>query len=263
MKANLLTRVLAAKATVFVALAMMVAVVLGAASTVQAAPGDQFILGRLNQAFQAISRLVGDPAGPVLRIDNNSTATGATALDLQVESGKTPMMVNSETRVTNLNADRLDDREASSFANAIHAHSGADITSGTVAEARIDAAVARDSEVIPKVLASDGTNSGLDADKLDGKDSTRFLSAVPYEVDKQVVVPLNASNHSIEVSCDPGDVALSGGADDIEPPTQLNEVSRLITSTRTWEIEVSRPGRPPDTDTVIAEVYCWDLPPLR
>lgn len=33
------------------------------------------------------------------------------------------------------------------YANASHAHSGADITTGTVAEARIDAAIARDAEV--------------------------------------------------------------------------------------------------------------------
>ena len=57
-----------------------------------------------------------------------------------------------------------------------HAHSGADITTGTVAEARIDSLVARDSEIMPTVLASDGAGSGLDADLLDGKHASELAS---------------------------------------------------------------------------------------
>ncbi len=49
-----------------------------------------------------------------------------------------------------------------------HVHSGAAITSGTVADARIASTLARDSEVMPIVLAADGHGSGLDADTLDG-----------------------------------------------------------------------------------------------
>jgi len=55
-----------------------------------------------------------------------------------------------------------------------HVHSGADITSGVVAEPRIDAAIARDSEILPAVLANDGAGSGLDADLWDGLDSAAF-----------------------------------------------------------------------------------------
>jgi hypothetical protein len=58
----------------------------------------------------------------------------------------------------------------------VHAHAGADISTGTVAEARIDAALARDSEVLGLVLAADGAGSGLDADRLDGLDSTAFAA---------------------------------------------------------------------------------------
>ena len=56
-----------------------------------------------------------------------------------------------------------------------HAHSGEDIDRGTVSESRIDASIARDNEVMPTVKAHDGSGSGLDADKLDGLDSTNFL----------------------------------------------------------------------------------------
>ncbi len=85
-------------------------------------------------------------------------------------------------------------------AAAGHAHSGADITSGTVAEPRIDAAIARDSEVassisshtanpsahhtrytnaeaVAAILASDGSGSGLNADLLDGQDASAFASS--------------------------------------------------------------------------------------
>ncbi|MSP12524.1 MAG: hypothetical protein EXR62_06155 [Chloroflexi bacterium] len=67
--------------------------------------------------------------------------------------------------------------QASDFAFANHTHSGSDITSGIVAEARIDPAIARDSEIMPTVLSRDGAGSGLDADLLDGRDSSSFAAA--------------------------------------------------------------------------------------
>jgi hypothetical protein len=65
----------------------------------------------------ALSTLIGTVAGPSLQVDNNSADASVTALDLQVEAGKAPMNVYSCVKMANLNADRLDDREASSFAN--------------------------------------------------------------------------------------------------------------------------------------------------
>ncbi|MHA2217002.1 MAG: hypothetical protein ACXACY_13765, partial [Candidatus Hodarchaeales archaeon] len=58
-----------------------------------------------------------------------------------------------------------------------HTHAGDDITAGTVAEAFIDATIARDSEIMPTVLGSDGTGSGLDADLLDGQEASAFLTS--------------------------------------------------------------------------------------
>lgn len=48
---------------------------------------------------------------------------------------------------------------------------------GTVAEARIDPAIARDAEVFPLVLSQDGAGSGLDADLLDGQHAAAFAGA--------------------------------------------------------------------------------------
>ena len=41
-----------------------------------------------------------------------------------------------------------------------HTHSGEDIDRGTVSESRIDASIARDSEIMPTVKDNDGSGSG-------------------------------------------------------------------------------------------------------
>jgi hypothetical protein len=63
---------------------------------------------------------------------------------------------------------------ANTASRSDHTHSGADITSGTVADVRIAASLARDSEIMPTVLANDGTGSGLDADLLDGQEGSYY-----------------------------------------------------------------------------------------
>jgi hypothetical protein len=105
------------RATVFlVGLAVIVAVVLGVATAALAGTGvgATFNLGKLNTVNQ-LSRLVGSTDNPMLRVDNNSAGTNATALDLEVEPGHTPMRVSSGTQVANLNADLLDGRSSSAF----------------------------------------------------------------------------------------------------------------------------------------------------
>src|SRR5215203_2300120 len=102
------------RATTFlVGLAVILALSVGLASTALAGTGvgSAFNLGKTN-TVSAISKLVGSVAGPSLLIDNNSTNTAATALDLKVEAGKAPMKVNSGAKVANLNADKLDGMDA-------------------------------------------------------------------------------------------------------------------------------------------------------
>jgi hypothetical protein len=89
------------RATVFlVGLAVILAVALGVASTAFGADGQPFFLGRPNVA-STMSTLI--KQGP-----------GA-ALSLQVASGSPPLAVNSDTRVTNLNADKLDGKSEEAF----------------------------------------------------------------------------------------------------------------------------------------------------
>jgi len=107
------------RATVFtVGLAVTLALIFGAATAALAAvPGDPFKLGRTN-TIDNLSTLVGSVNNPMLKIDNNDAGDSATALDLRVESGQAPMKVDSSTKVTNLNADKLDGNDASEFLGA-------------------------------------------------------------------------------------------------------------------------------------------------
>ena len=167
------------RTTVFlIGLAVILALIFGMVSRATAHSGSTglFHLNHNNPA-SALSTLTGTLAGSVLRVSNNGAGP---ALSLQVGSSQAPLTVNASAgKATNLNADKRDDREASSFADATHQHTGTDITSGTVAEARIDAAIARDGEVVPTVEGNDGSGSGLDADLLDGKDSSEFQPSNP------------------------------------------------------------------------------------
>jgi hypothetical protein len=141
----------------FTVLAVAAALTLGTASAAFAGSGigGVFNLGKTN-TVNAITKLTGSVAGSSLQIINNSTNAAATALDLQVATGKPPLKVNSTTKVANLNADSLDGQDSGAFANSTHTHSGEQIDSGTVEADRIE----------------DGPGSNLDADKLDGLNST-------------------------------------------------------------------------------------------
>jgi hypothetical protein len=99
-----------------VGLAVLLALTVGLASTALAGTGvgARFNLGKTN-TVNAISSLVGSVAGPSLKIDNNSTGSGATALRLEVEPGKPPMSVNSTTEVQGLNVDSLDGMTSGEF----------------------------------------------------------------------------------------------------------------------------------------------------
>src|SRR5918993_4551898 len=102
--------------TVVVGVAIMLGLIFGVATSAFGANGGNFILGSLNNTATAITKLTGTVGGgPALQVSNPSTATGSTALDLQVATGKAPMKVNRITKVANLNADLLDGKDSRTF----------------------------------------------------------------------------------------------------------------------------------------------------
>ena len=90
-------------------LALVMALVIGAASTAWSATGGNFILGKGNAA-DAMTRLAGAAGvdGPMLQLVNKNADPDDTALELRVQAGEAPMRVNSDTKVANLNADMVD-----------------------------------------------------------------------------------------------------------------------------------------------------------
>ena len=235
-----------------ISLGVSLALVLGLATTALAAvPGDPFKLGRFN-TVNALSTLVGNRAGPMLVVDNNSTAAGARALDLRVEPGKAPMAVNSATRVPDLNADRIDGRDSSDFALR-------DPETGAAFEANI----ARDADRLDgkdSTQFASGTNGKAnDADKLDGKDSTSFFSGKTY-VNSSFATGSTGGGEFVTLTtkCDPGDVAMGGGGALLASFDTMR--SSIPNSANSWSetfVDSSGPS------SFQGFVQCADFPPLR
>lgn len=166
-------------------------VVLGAATValaaaLAAAPGDQFRLGKVN-AISKVTKLVGEANSPRLVTDNNGSGV---ALRLLVEPGKPPMQVNSSRKVARLNADRLDNKNASDFYAA-------------------DSKVADSSHADQADNATSAQNA-TNADKLNGKDSTQFVSG--YNVVTQSSDFNSNPLRSQTAFCPGQQVVLGGGA---------------------------------------------------
>jgi hypothetical protein len=111
-------------------------------------------------------------------------------------------------------AARSDHNHTGVYALVGHAHSGGDITSGTVADAFIASSIARDNELVPTLLANDGAGSGLDADLLDGQSGGFYQSA--SNIDAGTLGPAYFSAYS-DLGTDgylgdgPGDLAQNDG----------------------------------------------------
>lgn len=92
---------------------MLAFIVLGGVG--YAATGDNLILGKSNSAGSTTSLSAPVSGKKALQVTNANTGTGSTALGLNVASGHPPFTVNSGTKVSSLNADKLDGLDSTSF----------------------------------------------------------------------------------------------------------------------------------------------------
>jgi hypothetical protein len=92
----------------------LLALFVALSGTAYATTDGKLALGQANTAAAPTS-LTAPVAGPALQLRNTSSGAGAAGLDLNVASGHPPLTVNSDTRVANLNADKLDGIDASGF----------------------------------------------------------------------------------------------------------------------------------------------------
>jgi hypothetical protein len=94
-------------ATVVAYIALFVAL----GGTTYAATGGNFILGQSNTASSTTGLSAG-VTGPAFRATNTSTGPAA---GFNVSAGHAPFTVNSGTKVTNLNADKIDGKDSTAF----------------------------------------------------------------------------------------------------------------------------------------------------
>ena len=174
------------RATVLlVGFAVILALVVGVASIAFARDGQLFVLGERNVA-QSLSMLVKQGAGP--------------ALTIRVDSGP-PLAVNSSTKVSKLNAD-----------------------------------------------------------KIDGKNSSALMPARTYVVEHEEVIEPPVIGRSRAIFCDEGDVSISGGFGGLDPETQIISSERIVLSGRdAWLVAV----RTSESDTYTVQAVCADFPPAH
>lgn len=84
-------------------------------------------------------------SGNIATLNGTQTFSAAKSFTLApiFNAPSAPFVVNSTTRVDNLNADLLDGLNSTSFAAFSHTHDGAAITTGTVADARLSSNIPR------------------------------------------------------------------------------------------------------------------------
>jgi hypothetical protein len=176
--------------TTVVGLAIMLALVLGVATTALAGTGvgARFQLGQTN-TVNAVTKLVGTVAGPSLQVDNNSTGAGATALDLQVEAGKAPMKVNSDRQVANLNADKLDGKSEADFYAA-----GSKVADSAHAD------------------QANSATSAQNADTVDGKSASQIgVNGLVWVEDTSILS--SSADKAVPAVCPQGKVIIGMGAE--------------------------------------------------
>jgi hypothetical protein len=111
------------------------------------------------------------------------------------------------------------------------------------------------SQVLNGLLQVDGAGSNVDADLLDGKSSHQFLSSSVYKTEATTDqgTLLGDGSRVKSMSCDPGDLLLSGG------PASVNINSDVLDSFATsaveWQARITDNGQA-DNFTVV--ILCVD-----
>jgi hypothetical protein len=260
------------RATIFgVGLAVTLTLTLGVATAALATvPGDPFKLGEIN-TVNAVSTLVGNVSGPTLSVENDESNRFATALNLRMGNPNlAPMQTNATGRVVNFNADAIDGREASSFADGtdgkadnadeLDGKDSSDFATGTGGKA--DNADNLDGKDSAQFLATNGKAS--DADRLDGKDGSAFVSDI-YLMQSSKQGNGGGSGEVRQAFCDLGDRVLGGGGGSTANPVQdykdvviKSQVQIEGPNDESWFVQARDNGAP---SLITAQAICADFTP--
>jgi hypothetical protein len=111
-----------------------------------------------------------------------------------------------------------------------------------------------------KVSANAGKATNLDADKVDGKDSSAFVPTELY-VEKDTFIVSKGATGVFSAFCDPGDVAISGGYGIQFEDSSVIAQSRPDAFEERWLVELNT--GPVVGENLAVYVRCADFPPLR
>jgi len=128
-------------------------------------------------------------------------------------------------------------------------------------------------DVAPMKVNSNKVVSNLNADQLDGNNSTAFLSSEIYKKSKTQTIPPDNVDNGITLYCDSRDVAVSGSYRISKPGAYLQvfgeervderfDAETGRTSPSAWHVYVDNPDTT-TSGTITVFVYCADRPPLH
>jgi hypothetical protein len=112
----------------------------------------------------------------------------------------------------------------------------------------------------PLAVNSSGKVDNLNADRVDGKDSSALMPAQTYVVEHEEVIEPPTVAISRAILCDDGDVPISGGFGSLDPESQVISSRRIVLGERdAWLVAV----RSSESDTFLVEAVCADFPPMH
>jgi hypothetical protein len=112
----------------------------------------------------------------------------------------------------------------------------------------------------PLAVDSSAKVDNLNADRVDGKNSSALMPAKTYVVEHEesIVPPTNAISRAI--LCDDGDMPISGGFGSLDAESQIISSTRIdLGDEDVWLVAVRSTG----SDTFMVRAVCTDFPPMH
>ena len=112
----------------------------------------------------------------------------------------------------------------------------------------------------PLAVNSSTKVSNLNADLIDGKNSSALMPAQTYVVEHEEVIEPPTTAISRAILCDEEDVPISGGFGSLDSESQIISSRRIVLGDReAWLVAV----RSSESDTFLVEAVCADFPPMH
>jgi hypothetical protein len=215
-----------------------------------ACSGAAFAAGGFTASDGTITACRDNKTGVLRVIDAATQTCGSKEIKIWWKdgiNGKVADSSHADSATSAGDANTLDGKDSTQFANSSHTHSGADITSGTVEADRIE----------------DGQGSNLNADQLDGLDSIQLPHGF-YQVDQTFIQasPANGFAAGI-VRCDEGDKVVGGGYGDLHPTSKIASDAPIQDAahegTRSGWVIAWKTLDPNTTDDIAVSALCADF----